>query len=135
MIYSIIQPDDTWILWAILAGWAAVSIYLEQKYKWASKVSVAIIALVGAMILANFNIIPTESPVYDAVWSYVIPLAIPLLLFQSNILKIWKESGRLLFIFLISSIGTVAGAIVGFFALKDVIPRLDEITGMMTGSY
>ncbi len=135
MTESIIQPDETWILWAFLAGWAAISIYLEQKYKWASKLSGAIIALVGAMLLANFNVIPTESPVYDAVWSYVIPLAIPLLLFQSNILKIWKESGRLLFIFLISSIGTVTGAIVGFLALKDVIPRLDEITGMMTGSY
>ncbi len=135
MIYAIIQPDETWILWAFLAGWAAVSIYLEQKYKWASKISGAIIALVGAMILANLNIIPTASPVYDAVWTYVIPLAIPLLLFQSNILKIWNESGRLLFIFLIGAVGTVAGAVAGFFILKDVIPGLDEIAGMMTGSY
>ncbi len=135
MIYAIIQPDETCILWAFLAGWAAVSIYLEQKYKWASKISGAIIALVGAMILANLNIIPTASPVYDAVWTYVIPLAIPLLLFQSNILKIWNESGRLLFIFLIGAVGTVAGAVAGFFILKDVIPGLDEIAGMMTGSY
>ncbi|WP_096270151.1 DUF819 family protein [Paucisalibacillus globulus] len=135
MIYALIQPDDIWVLWAFLAGWAAVSIYLEQKYKWASKISGAIIALVGAMLLANFNIIPTESPVYDTVWSYVIPLAIPLLLFKSNILKIWNESGRLLLIFLISSIGTVVGAIVGFFLLKDFIPDLYKVVGMMTGSY
>jgi uncharacterized membrane protein len=135
MIYALIQPDDIWVLWAFLAGWAAVSIYLEQKYKWASKISGAIIALVGAMLLANFNVIPTESPVYDTVWSYVVPLAIPLLLFQSNILKIWNESGRLLFIFLISSIGTVVGAIVGFFVLKDFIPDLYKVVGMMTGSY
>ncbi|WP_047986011.1 DUF819 family protein [Ornithinibacillus californiensis] len=135
MVYSIIQPDNTWVLWAFLAGWAGVSIYLEQKFEWASKVSGAIIALVGAMILANFNIIPTESPVYDTVWSYVVPLAIPLLLFQSNILKIWKESGRLLVVFLISSIGTVAGAIVGFLLLKDFIPDLYKVVGMMTGSY
>lgn len=135
MLYSIIQPDDTWILWAFLAGWAAVSIYLEQKYDWASKLSGAIIALVGAMLLANFNIIPTESPVYDTVWTYVVPLAIPLLLFQSNIFKIWNESGRLLIIFLLSSIGTVAGAIIAFFLLKDFIPGLYMISAMMTGSY
>lgn len=135
MLYSIIQPDDTWILWGFLAGWAAVSIYLEQKYAWASKLSGAIIALVGALILANLNIIPTESPVYDTVWAYVVPLAIPLLLFRSNILKIWNESGRLLVIFLLSSIGTVAGAIIGFFLLKDHIPLLDKISAMMTGSY
>ncbi|MFD1609257.1 DUF819 domain-containing protein [Oceanobacillus luteolus] len=135
LLYSIIQPDDTWILWAFLAGWAAVSIYLEQKYDWASKLSGAIIALVGAMLLANFNIIPTESPVYDTVWTYVVPLAIPLLLFQSNIFKIWNESGRLLIIFLLSSIGTVAGVIIAFFLLKDVIPGLYMISAMMTGSY
>ncbi|SHG18814.1 DUF819 family protein [Ornithinibacillus halophilus] len=135
MVYSLIQPDDIWILWAFLAGWAGISIYLEQKYDWASKVSGAIIALVGAMLLANFNVIPTDSPVYDTVWSYVVPLAIPLLLFQSNILKIWNESGRLLIMFLFSAIGTVVGAIVGFFFLKDLIPGLDKITAMMTGSY
>ncbi|WP_010098757.1 DUF819 domain-containing protein [Ornithinibacillus scapharcae] len=135
MIYALIKPDDTWILWAFLAGWAGISIYLEQRYNWASKVSGAIVALIGAMLLANLNIIPTESPVYDTVWGYVVPLAIPLLLFQSNILKIWNESGRLLIIFLISSIGTVVGAIVGFFVLKDYIPDLFKVVAMMTGSY
>ncbi|QHS21874.1 DUF819 domain-containing protein [Virgibacillus sp. MSP4-1] len=135
MLFSLIQSDDVWILWAFLAGWAAVSIYLEQKYAWASKVSGAIIALVGAMLLANLNVIPIESPVYDTVWSYVVPLAIPLLLFQSNLLRIWKESRRLLFMFFLSAIGTVAGAVIGFFLLKEYIPALDEITGMMTGSY
>lgn len=135
MLYSIIQPDDTWVLWGFLAGWAAISIYLEQRYKWTSKLSGAIIALVGALILANLNIIPTDSPVYDTVWAYVVPLAIPLLLFRSNILKIWNESGRLLIIFLISSIGTISGAIIGFYLLKDHIPLLDKISAMMTGSY
>jgi uncharacterized membrane protein len=135
MIYSIVSPDDTWILWAFLAGWAAVSIYLEQKYEWASKLSGAIIALVGAMILANLQIIPTESPVYDTVWDYVVPLSIPLLLFRSNILKIWNESGRLLMIFLVGSIGTVMGAIIAFFTLRDYIPFADQIAAIMTGSY
>ncbi|GAA0321876.1 DUF819 family protein [Bacillus carboniphilus] len=132
---SLIKPEETWLLWAFLAGWAAVSIYLEQKYKWASKVSGAIIALVGAMVLANLNVIPTASPVYDAVWVYVIPLAIPLLLFQANLKKIWNESGKLLFLFLISSIGTVAGVTIAFITLKDSIPYLDRIGAMMTGSY
>ena len=80
---------------------------LEQKYQWASTISGAIIALVGAMLLSNFKIIPTESPVYDTVWDYAVPISIPLLLFSSNILKIWKESRRLLYIFLIASVGTI----------------------------
>ncbi|MCU9614498.1 DUF819 family protein [Caldibacillus lycopersici] len=132
---SLIKPEDTWLLWAFLVGWAALSIFLEQKYKWAAKISGAVIALIGALILANINIIPTAAPAYDAVWSYVVPLAIPLLLFQANLKKIWNESGRLLLLFLISSVGTVIGVYLAFIALKDTIPFLDKIGAMMTGSY
>ena len=79
MVFAFINKDETWILWAILVSIAALSIFLEQKYDFASKITGAIIALIGAMILSNLNIIPIESPVYDQVWDYVIPLAIPLL--------------------------------------------------------
>lgn len=132
---SLIKPDDYITLWGIIVVWAAMSIYLEQKYQWAARVSGAIVALVGAIILSNTGIIPIESPVYDAVWAFIIPLAIPLLLFHVKFKKIFKESGRLLFIFLISSIGTVAGTILSFFLLKDKIPYLDKIGAMMSASY
>ncbi|MBF9299026.1 MULTISPECIES: DUF819 domain-containing protein [Mammaliicoccus] len=135
ILNAFINKDETWLLWAILVGIAALSIFLEQRYQFAAKLTGAIIALIGAMILSNLNIIPIESPVYDQVWEYVIPLAIPLLLFRSNIFKIWKESRRLLFIFLISSVGTVVGVAVGFLLLHQFIPELDKIGAMMTGSY
>lgn len=51
------------------------------------------------MALANFKIIPTDAPTYDMVWDYVVPLALPMLLFNANIKKIWKESGRMVVIF------------------------------------
>ncbi|MUV36820.1 Ferric-chelate reductase (NADH) [Lentibacillus sp. JNUCC-1] len=132
---TLISADNTWALWAIITGWAAVSIFLEQKYAWASKVSGAIIALIGAMTLSNLNVIPVDSGVYDAIWNYAVPLAIPLLLFQANIKKIWQESGRMLTMFLLSAIGTVAGTIISFMVLKNHIPYLDKIGGMMAGSY
>ena len=66
---------------------------LEQRYQWASTISGAIIALVGAMLLSNFKVIPTSAPVYDTVWDYIVPLSIPLLLFSSNILKFGKKVG------------------------------------------
>lgn len=132
---TLIQSDDMITLWGIIVVWAAASIFLEQRYSWAGKISGAIIALVGAIILSNTGVIPTESPVYDAVWTFIIPLAIPLLLFHVNFKKIWQESGKLLIIFLLSSIGTVAGAIISFFLFKDHIPYLDKIGAMMSASY
>lgn len=132
---TLIQPDDTLTLWGILVVVASASIYLEQRFSWASKVSGAIIALIAAIFLSNTGIIPTQSSVYDAVWGVIVPLAIPLLLFHVNIKKIWQEGGKLLIIFFISSIGTAIGAIVSFFLLKDHIPHLDKIGAMMSGSY
>ncbi len=132
---TLISADNTWALWSILIGIAAISIYLEQNYKWASKVTGAIIGLVAAMLLANFNIIPTAAPTYDVVWGYVVPLAIPLLLFDANIKKIWRESGRVLIMFLLSSIGTIVGVLLAFMMLKNYIPDLYKMAAMMTGSY
>lgn len=132
---TIVAKDDIWVLWAIIIVWATVSLFLEQRYQWASTISGAIIALVGAMLLSNFKVIPTSSPVYDTVWDYVVPLSIPLLLFSSNILKIWKESRRLLFIFLIASVGTMIGTTVAFIILNHSVPYLSKLGAMMTGSY
>ncbi|PTE39055.1 DUF819 domain-containing protein [Staphylococcus equorum] len=132
---ALIAKDDTWMLWAIIIVWATISLFLEQRYKWASTISGAIIALVGAMLLSNFKVIPTSSPVYDTVWDFIVPLSIPLLLFSSNILKIWKESRRLLFIFMIASVGTMIGTVVAFITLNQWIPYLSKIGSMMTGSY
>lgn len=132
---TFIKADDTWMLWTILIGWAAISIWLEQKYEWAAKISGAVIALLGALLLANLNIIPTASAVYDNVWGFVVPVAIPLLLFKANIRKIWKESGRMIGIFWFAAFGTCIGIIIATMLFKDSIPELGKIAGMMTASY
>lgn len=132
---SLISADNTWALWSLLIGDAALAIWLEQKYKWASKVTGCVLALLGMMLLSNLGVIPTQSVIYDHVWDYVVPLAIPLLLFQCNVKKIGKESGKLLFIYLISSVGTLIGAIVGFYMFRNTIPELYRISAMFTGTY
>lgn len=132
---TLFAADDVMMLWAIIVIFSSLSIYLELKYKWAAKISGAIIALIFALLLSNFKVIPTESVVYDQVWGFIIPLALPLLLFQIDIKAIWKESGRLLGIFLLSSVGTVAGTFAAFFLLKEHIPYLDKLSAMMSASY
>lgn len=135
MFNSIINSENTLILWSIILVIATIAIFLENRYTLVAKISGAIMALIIALLLSNFNIIPLESKVYDDVWGYVVPIAIPLLLFQCDIKKIWKESGRLAIIFLLSSVGTMLGAVVGFYLLREYIPTLNNIAGTMTASY
>lgn len=133
---TLVSPEDTWALFAIMCSSVALAIWLEQKYSWASKISGAIIALIIALILSNLSIIPTNSVLYDdIVWGFAVPMGIPLLLLQCNMKKIWTETGRLLILFLIGSIGTCIGTVFSYFLLKDHIPNLNGIAAMMTGSY
>lgn len=133
---TLIAPEDTWSLLALLLASVALAIYLEQRYVWASKISGAIIALLIALAASNLGIIPTSCTLYDdIIWGYAVPLGIPLLLLQCNMRRIWKETGRMLVIFLIGSAGTVAGAFIAYTLLHPYIPGLEGVAAMMTGSY
>lgn len=132
---TLISQDNTWALWTVLSCTAALAIYLEQKYKWANKVTACIISIFTTLILSNLNIIPTKAAVYDSVWNYVVPLAVPMLLFKANIKKIAKDSGRLFFIYIISSIGTLLGSFIAFYILRGQIKDLAKIMPMFTGTY
>lgn len=133
---TLISADNTWALLSIMCGSVAVSIWLEQKYTWAAKISGAILALILAVSFTNLNIIPSSSPLYDdVIWGFAVPLAIPLLLLQCNIKRIWKETGRLLIIFLIGAIGSCLGALLSYYLLRDNISELNGLAAMMTGSY
>lgn len=132
---SLIAPDNTWGLWAVLVSVAALSIKLEQTYRWAGRITGCVLALLIMMLLANVGVIPTDAPAYDAVWGYVVPLAVPLLLFNCDIRRIGRDAGKLLVVYLLSATGTVAGAIAGAALIGKYVPELRAFAAMFTGTY
>ena len=134
-VKTLVSPDDSLTLWTFLVGWAAISIWLEQKYKWAATLTGCMIALLGAMALANLNIVPLDAPAYDMVWGYVIPLAVPMLLFDADIRRIWKESGRTFIAFHFASLGTIIGTFLATFLFYRYIPEMRGILAMFCGTY
>ncbi len=110
---SLINPDQTWLLWAVLVLAGYFGIWAE-KTKIGSKLSGAVIAILTTFILSNLSIIPSSSEVYDTVWSYLVPLAIPTLLFKANIKRIIKEAGPTLIAFTLGGIGTVLGTLISY---------------------
>ncbi len=114
LILSIINPGQHWILWAVLIFAASFGIWAEQNTTWGGKLSAVVISILFTFLLSNFSIIPTTAPTYDIVWSYLVPLAVPLLLFKANIRRIIKEAGPTLIAFAIGSVGTVVGTLIAF---------------------
>lgn len=132
---TLVAAGDTWVLWTIIIVFASASIYLEQHYRWAEKLSGPVIGLILAIAAVNMDIIPTEAPVYDVIWEYCIPLSVSMLLFRADIKSIVKNTGKMFLCFNISAIGTLIGVVVAFFLLKGSLPEIDKLVGMATGGY
>ncbi len=62
---TLISEGNNWALLSIMFFASFIAIYLEQKYKWATKMTGAIIVLVIAVLLTNLNVIPASAPVFD----------------------------------------------------------------------
>ena len=134
-MHSLISADDTWSLWAIMLVGVALSVYLERTYRWAAKISGPVLGLLIAMTLSNLRVVPSASPAYDVVWDYLVPTAIPLLLFRANIFRIARTAGTMFLVFHISTVGSLLGSFLAAFALRHWIDSPAQLAGIMAASY
>ena len=122
------------LLVAVTIGISALAFVLEKKTKWGKQISGVVIGMFTMILLANLHIVPEKSEVYDFVYSWIVPIAIPMFLFKANLVSIFKETGKVLIAFILGGIGTIIGAITMFFILggtKELIKPL----GLFTATY
>lgn len=134
---SLISANNSTVLWALITAGTATAIWLEQKYRWAARLSAPVLALLIAMALSNTRVMPNNSPAYDFVVEWLVPLAIPLLLFRANLREIVRTAGRVFLIFHVSSVGTLLGTALAVAVVRGAIqsPDLQHAAGMMAASY
>lgn len=130
---TLITDDQTWALWAVLLSAGAFGLWAE-KTQWGSKLSGAVIAIGTTFLLSNLRVIPSAAPAYDVVWGYLVPLAIPLLLFKADLKRILRESGPTLLAFAAGAMGTVAGTWIAY----QLVPLGEEgwkLAGIFCATY
>jgi uncharacterized membrane protein len=133
MSLPLIGPEQDFALWSVLLGLAAFGFWCE-KFAWGRKYSGVMLLMTLAIVLANLRIIPTSAPAYDVVWEYLVPTAIPLLLFQADLKKIVREAGTTLVAFIVGSATVVAGVFLASWML-DLGPDEAKMAGIFTGTY
>lgn len=135
----LISPDNSILIFTILLATSLLGIYGE-RHGWYKNISGVLVTILVMAVLATLDFVPSASdpdvdvPVYDFVFTYFVPLAIPLLLFKVQLGRIIKESGRLLIMFLIGSIGVVIGALIAW-QFVDVGPETYKLAGVFIGTY
>ncbi|KAL3699668.1 hypothetical protein R1sor_017690 [Riccia sorocarpa] len=104
----IIAAGDTWGTWTVLLCAGAFGLWSE-KTKWGSTLSGALVSTLVGLAASNLGLIATSAPAYSVVNAYLLPLAVPLLLYGADLRRVIKDTGRLLLAFILGSVATIAG--------------------------
>lgn len=123
--------NNTSLVFMVLIALTTFALYAERNWKWASFFSSLGICTLGAVLLRTCNILPASSSAYDIVYDYVMPLAIPMLLLNSNIKRIVKESGKMLVFFHVSCVAAVIGSLAAGFIFKNHPLLVNDIVGFV----
>lgn len=129
----LITADQTFPLSAFVIVVVAFGLWAERQ-SWGQKLGGPLLLLAISMAAANLGVIPYASPVYDTIGSFLVPVAIPLLLLRADFRVIFSESGSMFVTFLIAATVTIIGSLVGVWAI-DMGPLEAEIAGTITSSY
>ena len=141
---TLISPDNDLALMAVLFVIAGAA-FLAEKTRIGAHLTGAVIAILSAIAVANLRIIPHSAPAFDFVFSYFVPVLIPLFLFKADLRHMLFETTRMTGAFLIASAGTVIGVVVAVSVLDlgnlapaaDLDPALREagIAGLFASTY
>lgn len=111
---STLLGASPWGIWAALTFAGAAGLHLERT-RWGKELSGALLSTLIGLALSNLRVIPSEAPhVYGVVNVYLLPLAVPMLLYAADLRRVVRDTGRLLLAFICGAAATVVGSVAAF---------------------
>ncbi|KAK9292514.1 hypothetical protein L1049_020487 [Liquidambar formosana] len=111
--FPLISPQDQWGTWTALFATGAFGIWSE-KTKIGSMLSGSLVSILVGLAASNLGIISCKAPAYSVVLEFLLPMAVPLLLFRADLRRVIQSTGTLLLAFLLGSVATTVGTAVAF---------------------
>ncbi|KAL0710338.1 hypothetical protein Bca4012_017316 [Brassica carinata] len=132
----LISSNDEWGTWTALFATGAFGIWSE-KTKVGSAVSGALVSTLIGLAASNLGVISSESPAFPIVLNFLLPLAVPLLLFRADLRRVVKSTGKLLLAFLIGSVATTVGTVLAYYLvpMKALGPDSWKIAAALMGRH
>lgn len=87
---------------------------LERRTMVGKALSAPLATMALALTLANLGLIPFESTIYTAVNHYAVPMAVPMLLYDSDLRRVIADTGSMLVAFGVGAFATVIGTLLAF---------------------
>jgi len=115
----------------------ALILYLCRKFPWINKLGAVVVAYIVGLVAGNMGILPEGADkVQNTIMSITIPLAVPLLLFSSDIRTWFRLAGKTVISLFLGTIMVVATVIAGYFIFRTpAINDFWKVSGMLVGVY
>ncbi|GLI59685.1 hypothetical protein VaNZ11_001627 [Volvox africanus] len=107
---TLLPLQGPWGVWTGLVLAGAFGLWSERT-RVGKELSGALVSTLAGMFLANVGLLPPGPPELHTVYKYLLPLAIPMLLFAADLRHILAGTGRLLVAFLLGSAATLGGSL------------------------
>ncbi|HCR94165.1 MAG TPA: hypothetical protein DIV98_04405, partial [Oceanicaulis sp.] len=113
---SLIPADNNL---AVMAGLTAIAAagFLLEKTKFGALLTGTVWTILLAILASNLRLLPFDAPAYGFVFTYAVPVLIPLFLMKADLKRIFFETTRMTGAFLIAAFATLVGALVAAFVL------------------
>ncbi|KAL6861701.1 hypothetical protein ACP4OV_017401 [Aristida adscensionis] len=110
----VVAASDHWGNWTFLLGAAAAGIWSERSTAVGKALSGALVSVLLGLAASSAGVVAADAPAYGVVLDYLLPLAVPLLLFGADLRRVLRSTGALLLAFLLGSLATTIGTVVAF---------------------
>ncbi|MQL87369.1 hypothetical protein Taro_019912 [Colocasia esculenta] len=111
----LVAADDHWGVWTALFAAGGLGLWAEGSTPVGKTLSAAVVSTLAGLAASSLRVLPAEgAAAYGVVMEYLLPLAVPLLLFKADLRRILKSTGTLLLAFLLGSAATIIGTTVAY---------------------
>ena len=108
---SLIPAEQHFAVFTAVLALSAMA-FASERTMIGQKITGTVVVILLAIAAANMGLIPHSAPAYSFIFSYIVPMLIPLFLFQADVRRLAKEASRTTAAFLVATLGTVTGVIV-----------------------
>ncbi|PAN22614.1 hypothetical protein PAHAL_4G031600 [Panicum hallii] len=114
----LVPASDHWGNWTFLLSTAALGTWSEKWSPVGKALTGALVSVLLGLAASSAGVVAADAPAYRVALDYLLPLAIPLLLFRSDLRRrprgVFRSTGALLLAFLLGSVATAMGTVVAF---------------------
>ena len=107
---TLIPADQHFGVFTVIMLLAGVA-FASERTLIGQKITGTVVVILLAILAANLGVIPHSAPAYGFIFSYIVPVLIPLFLFQADVRRLAREASRTSLAFLVAALGTVLGVI------------------------